>query len=355
MKKLPILLLLVFTASTAVFAQAPREASIARLDPALDAIIAPHARLQMLKEDAFGHTEGPVWVREGQSGYLLFSDIAANVIYKWTPDKQATVFLKDSGYTGDVNKASFEGFLDPARSGPLYVFEFGSNGTTLDPQGRLVFCAQGDRAIIRIEKDGKRTVVADRFEGKRLNRPNDLVVKSDGAVYFTDPRPGYPNPTIELPYPAVFMVKDGQVKLLAKDLVTPNGIAFSPDEKTLYINDTLRELILRYDVQADGTIANGRVFTRMTDKTPDMATLLTGAPDGMKVDRQGNVYCTGPGGIWIMAPDGKHLGTIRTSSPVTNFAFGDADYKTLYITGIRNLLKIRLNTAGIAPGPARAL
>jgi gluconolactonase len=320
-------------------AQAPGGKTIVRLDSALDAIVSPKAKLEMLKADAFGISEGPVWIREGQSGYLLFSDISANVIYKWTTDKQMSVFMKDSGYTGDLGKIGLEGYL--ARSGPLFVFDFGSNGITLDPQGRLVFCAQGDRAIVRIEKDGKRTVLADRYEGKRLSRPNDLVVKSDGTVYFTDPRPN--NPTVELPYSAVFMVKDGKVQLLANDF-RPNGIAFSPDEKILYINGG--GMIKRYDVRPDGTIENGRVFIDMNnDKAP-------GGPDGMKVDQKGNVYCTGPGGIWIMAPDGKHMGTILLPAPATNLAFGDADYKTLYITDRRSLVKIRLNTAGIAPGPA---
>jgi gluconolactonase len=231
-----------------------------------------------------------------------------------------SVFMKDSGYTGDLGKVSREGFI--ARSGPLYVMSFGSNGITLDQQGRLVFCAQGDRAIVRIEKDGKRTVIADRFEGKRLNRPNDLVVKSDGAVYFTDPRIDN-TPTMELPYSAVFMVKDGKIQLLANDF-RPNGIAFSPDEKILYVNGG--KMIRSYDVHPDGTVGNGRVFIDMASDT------APGGTDGMKVDRQGNVYCTGPGGIWIMSPAGKHIGTILMPEPASNLAFGDTDYKTLYIT-----------------------
>jgi gluconolactonase len=338
--KRPILaLLLVAVGSPVVRGQAAGAKSIVRLDPAFDAIVSSDAKVEMLKENAFGISEGPVWIPAGQSGYLLFSDIAANVIYKWASDNQMTVFLKDSGYTGDLDKVSFQGYF--ARSGPLFIYNFGSNGITLDRQGRLVFCAQGDRAIVRLEKDGKRTVLAERYEGKRLNRPNDLVVKSDGAVYFTDPHPDN-NPTIELPYNAVFMVKDGKMQLLASDF-RPNGIAFSPDEKALYINGDGG--IRRYDVLPDGTINNGRVFVDMRiDKTP-------GGPDGMKVDLKGNVYCTGPGGIWIMAPDGKHIGTILLPAPATNLAFGDPDYKTLYITDRRSLVKIRLNAAGIVPGP----
>ncbi len=322
-------------------AQGPSGKFVTRLDPSLDAIISPDAKLEMLKENAFGISEGPVWVRDGQSGYLLFSDIAANVIYKWSPaDAQLSVYLKDSGYVGDLTKGPPLGYL--ARSGPLYIYNFGSNGITLDREGRLVFCAQGDRAIVRIEKDGKRTVLADQYEGKRLNRPNDVVVKSDGTVYFSDPRMN--NPYMELPNDGVFSVKDGKVQLLVSD-TRPNGLAFTPDEKILYVNGNGR-LITSYDMRPDGTLGAGRLFIDMSsDKTP-------GGPDGMKVDRQGNVYCTGPGGIWIMAPSGKHIGTILLPEPATNLAFGDNDYKTLYITDRRHLEKIRLNTAGIAPGPA---
>ncbi len=321
-----------------VAAEAPGGKGIARLDPALDAIVASNAKVEMLRAHEFGISEGPVWIRDGKAGYLLFSDITANVIYKWTVDNQMSVFLKDSGYTGDLAKVALEGYL--ARSGALFVFDFGSNGITLDPQGRLVFCAQGDRAIVRIEKDGKRTVLADKYQGKRLSRPNDLVVKSDGTVYFTDPRPN--TPSMELPESAAFMVKDGNVQMIAKGY-RPNGLALSPDEKTLYINGA--NSIRKYDVRPDGTVENERVFIDMTtDKTP-------GGTDGMKVDRNGNVYCTGPGGVWIMSPTGKHLGTILLPEPATNLAFGDADYKTLYITDRRSLVKIRLKTPGIAPGP----
>ena len=327
----------------------PPQGSVAvvRLDPALDAIIAPDARLEVLKSNAYGIAEGPVWIPEGPSGHLLFSDIAANVIYRWGEDEDVSVFLKDSGYTGDVAKISFEGYL--SRSGPLFVYTFGSNGITLDREGRLVFCAQGDRAIVRLEKDGTRVVVADRYDGKRLNRPNDLVVKSDGAIYFTDTRPN--TPSIEIPFSGVYRVKDGKVQVLTQDFL-PNGLAFSPDEKVLYINGNLYRGdmfignmgIRRYDVKPDGTLANGRVFVDMS------ADKAIGGPDGMKVDRRGNVYCTGPGGVWIMSPEGKHLGTILLNDPATNLAFGDPDYKTLYITDRRSLVRIRLNSAGIAPG-----
>ena len=233
------------------------EHAVIRIDPALDQIVAADARFETLKADYFGISEGPVWIQQGRTGYLLFSDIGANVIYKWTPDGALSVFLDKSGYTGELAAIGFQGFM--ANNGRLNIGNFGSNGIILDPQGRLILCAQGDRAIVRIEKDGKRTVIADRYEGKRLSRPNDLVLKSDGAIYFTDPRPAN-NPTIELPTSGVFLVKNGVVKLLLDDYRTPNGLAFSPDEKYLYVNDTQRSLIMRYDVQPDDTIANGRVF-----------------------------------------------------------------------------------------------
>jgi gluconolactonase len=311
--------------------------SVARLDASLDQVISADARLQILKSDYFGISEGPVWVRQGRTGYLLFSDIGANVIYKWTPEGAMSVFLDKSGYTGDMATIGLQGFV--ASNGRLNISNFGSNGIVLDPQGRLILCAQGDRAIVRIEKDGSRTVMADRFEGKRLSRPNDLVLKSDGAIYFTDPRQAN-NPTMELPAAGVFLIKDGAVKMLLSDYRTPNGLAFSPDEKVLYVNDTQRRLIMRYDVQPDDTLANGRVFVDMTsDKTP-------GNPDGMKVDALGNLYSTGPGGVWIMSPEGKHIGTIRLPETGTNMNFGDPDGKTLYITDRRSLAKIRLKVVG---------
>lgn len=311
-----------------------------RLDPALDRIVSGGANLEMLKEGYFGISEGPVWIPEGQSGYLLFSDIAANAIYKWTPDGKLSVFLQNSGFTGP-NTGILQGYV--ARSGPLFVANIGSNGISVDPQGRLVFTAQGDRAIVRLEKDGTRTVLADRFEGKRLNRPNDVVVKSDGSVYFTDTYP-MDNPSIELHQTGVYRIKDGKVGVMEKD-VPVNGLAFSPDEKVFYI--AAGGQLNQYDVRPDGTIANRRLFVDFTvDRAP-------GGPDGMKVDLNGNVYSTGPGGIWIVSPQGRHLGTIRLPEPATNLAFGDVDGKTLYITDRRSLVRIRLNQAGIMPAARR--
>jgi gluconolactonase len=311
--------------------------SVVRLDPAANQIVSADARVEILKSDYFGISEGPVWIQRGGTGYLLFSDIGANSIYKWTADGQLSVFLPNSGYTGDMATVGLQGFV--AYNGRLYIANFGSNGIVADSQGRLIFCAQGDRAIVRIEADGKRTVLADRYEGKRLNRPNDLVLKSDGGIYFTDPRAAN-NATMELPASGVFLLKNGSAKLLLDDYRLPNGLALSPDEKYLYVNDSVRRLIMRYDVLQDDTLANGKVFVDMAnEKAP-------GAPDGMKVDVLGNLYSTGPGGVWIISPAGKHIATILLPENATNMNFGDADGKTLYITDRRSLAKVRLNVRG---------
>ena len=317
---------------------------VARLDPALDRIIVTDARLELLKTEYYGIAEGPVWIREGQAGYLLFSDIGGNVIYKWTPGNTVSVFLEKAGWTGS-NVGELVGYV--AASGHLFIVNFGPNGITVDPLGRIVFTAQGDRTIVRLEKNGTRTVLADRYQGKRLNRPNDLVVKSDGWVYFTDPRPAN-NPSIELPHGGLYRVKDGPSDLQALDTeITPNGLAFSPDEKILYVNGGGQ--IFRYDVQPDGRLTNKRLFINpsASDKTP-------GNPDGMKVDRAGNLWSTGPGGIWIISPAGTHIGTIRLPEPATNLAFGGADGTMLYITLRRGLARIQLKAPGIVPGPRRA-
>jgi gluconolactonase len=320
--------------------QAQGANEVVRLDPALDQIISTDTKVEKLA-DGFGFVEGPVWVRSG--GYLLFSDIPANVIDKWTPDGKVSVFLKPSGFTGsdpsDVGSQN--------NNGQAQVTLLGSNGVTLDREGRIVFCTHGDRNVVRIEKDGKRTVLADRLEGKRLNSPNDLVFKSDGALYFTDPTAGLrkrdDDPKKELPFNGVYLLKNGKLQVLDKTYATPNGIAFAPGEKYLYVNDTTRKLIMRYEVQPDDTIANGKVFIDMS------ADKAAGVPDGMKVDQKGNVYCTGPGGFWIMSPEGKHLGTVKTPELPANMAFGDGDAKTLYLTARTGLYRIRLKVAGLRP------
>lgn len=317
-------------------------AVVVRLEPALDELVASNAKVELLKGDYFGFVEGPVWVQEGNSGYLLFSDVAANAIYKWTSDAKLSVFLSNAGYTGtDTANVGGQSF-----NGRLHLIVFGPNGITLDGRGRPVFATHGNRTIERLETNGTRTVLADRYEGKRLNSPNDLVMKSNGSLYFTDPpgglRGGVRSPAKELPYSGVFLLKDGKLQVLVDDpMGFPNGIALSPDEKYLYVNGARK--IMRYEVKADDTIADGRLFADMTaDPAP-------GGTDGMKVDQKGNVYCTGPGGVWIISPAGKHLGTIRLPEQPANLAFGDADSRTIYFTARQSLYRIRVKVPGVRP------
>jgi len=313
---------------------------VVKLDPKLDEIVPAGAKVEKL-EGNLSFAEGPVWVRQG--GYLLFSDIPANAINKWTPDGNISSAIKPSGFTGaDPSEAGSE-----INNGKDVVRLLGSNGVTLDRQGRVVFAAHGDRAVVRIEKDGKRTVLADRYEGKRLNSPNDLVYKADGALYFTDPPFGLrkrdEDPKKELPFDGVYLLKDGKLQLLDKTFTGPNGIALAPGEKYLYVDDSAKKLIMRFDVQTNDTVTNGKTFIDMnSDQAP-------GVPDGMKVDQKGDVYSTGPGGVWIMSPDGKHLGTIKVPEVPANLAFGDADGKTLYLTARTGLYRIHLNIGGIRP------
>jgi gluconolactonase len=221
---------------------------------------------------------------------------------------------------------------------------FGANGITVDPQGRIVYAAEADRAIVRLEKDGRRTILADRYEGKRLNSPNDLVFRRDGALYFTDPSGGNRfadwDLKKELPYQGVFLLKDGTLQLVIKDLERPNGIVLSPDEKFLYVNDSVKRTIMRYEVQRDGSVANGKLFADMS------AGKGTGNPDGMKFDAKGNLYSVGPGGIWVFTPDGKHLGTIVPPEFAPGFVFGDADGKSLYLAASSQLARIRVRNGG---------
>lgn len=308
---------------------------VIRLDPALDAIVSASAKMEKLA-GGFLFTEGPVWVPATANlpGYLLFSDPNNNTIYRWSPDGQVSVFKTKSGYSGfDVGE-----YGQP-----------GSNGLTLDREGRLTINEHGNRRVTRLEKTGFLTVLADRYEGKRLNSPNDLVYKSDGALYFTDPPFGLPkfheDPRRELPSSGVFRYHDGKLQLLSTDLSGPNGLAFSPDEKYLYVTnwDVKKKVLMRYEVNADGTLSSGRVFFDMTGASGEDAL------DGMKVDRQGNLYVSGPGGLWILSQDGKHLGTIRGPEHPHNMAWGDDDGRTLYLAAQSGLYRIRLNIPGVRP------
>jgi gluconolactonase len=322
-----------YTGSPGPIAGTPREVNveIVRRDPALDAIVPPNPKIFKLAE-GFKFIEGPVWVRDGR--YLLFSDPNNNTIYKYTPDGQLTVFREKSGYDG----------ADIAEYG-----QPGSNGLTLDREGRLTINEHGNRRVTRLEKDGRLTVLADRYEGKRLNSPNDLVYKSDGTLYFTDPPFGLPkfydDPRKELAYSGVFRLAGGTLQLVSKDLIGPNGLAFSPDEKYLYVDnwDIKKKVVMRYDVNADGTLSNGRIFFDMTGAPGEEAL------DGLKVDQQGNLYVSGPGGLWIISSEGKHLGTIKAPKLPANFAWGDEDGRTLYMTARTGLYRMRLNVPGVRP------
>lgn len=303
---------------------------IVRLDPRFDQLVPKDAVLEKIA-DGFTWVEGPVWDRE--RGYLLFSDIPNNSVFRWHEGKGASLFLKPSGYTGS---APFEGK------------EPGSNGLAFDSSGRLVLCQHGDRRIARLEKDGSRTILADRYQGKRLNSPNDLVFRWNGDLYFTDPPFGLPgtfnDPAKELDFSGVYrLTKDGRLMLLTKELDAPNGIAFSPDEKILYVSNAnpRRAIWMAYRVKDDGTIADGRVFY---DATP-WAALKKGAPDGMKVDREGNLFAAGPGGLHVFAPDGTLLGSIELDAATSNCAWGE-DGSVLYITANGAIHRIRLNTRG---------
>jgi gluconolactonase len=312
-------------------------AQVTSKDPVLDEIVPQDAKIEKLA-GGFLFTEGPIWVprNEETDSYLLFSDPNNNVIYRWTQDGQVSIFMTKSGYRG----------VDIAEYG-----QPGSNGLTLDKEGRLTINQHGNRRVVRMEKNGQLTVLADRFEGKRLNSPNDLVYKSDGALYFTDPPFGLPkffdDPRKELPYSGVFRVSpDGNsIQLLTKELSGPNGLAFSPDEKYFYVDnwDEKKKIIMRYEVNLDGTLSNGKVFFDMTSAEGEDAL------DGMKVDQKGNLYVSGPGGLWIISPDGKHLGTIAGPEHPHNFAWGDDDGKTLYLCAKTGLYRIRLNIPGIRP------
>ena len=356
-KTLPALAACLTLLTRLVSAQAPAPADrpfeIVKIDPALDELIAPDAKLELLA-DGFGLTEGPVWVPDGPSGYLLFSDLISNVIYRWTPRGDVSVFLEKAGYSGDdINNAGTQ-----TRRGRMAVLLIGPNGETLDAQGRLVWCASPDGTILRLEKDGTRTVLADKYQGKRFNGPNDLVIRSDGALYFTDSdfglRGSAKSPLKELSFNGVYRVKDGKTTLVVDDKAlggSPNGIALSPDERFLYLSSGFTRM-MRYEVQPDGALGAGTVFFQGGE----------GIVDGMKTDLRGNLYSTGgagPGAIRISSPAGKHLGTVhlpvssrepRQQICATNLAFGDADAKSLYITACSAIYRIRLKVPGVTAG-----
>lgn len=297
---------------------------IERFDPRLDQLVAPDATIEKLAE-GFQWAEGPVWIPADRQ--VLFSDIPNNAVMRWSEAQGLAVFLKPAGYTGKEPRGG----------------ESGTNGLTLDRQGRLVMCQHGDRRVVRVEKDGTWTTLVDRYEGKRLNSPNDLVFKSNGDLYFTDPpyglAKGPDDPARELPFCGVYRVTpDGKVTLLTDKLTRPNGLAFSPDEKTLYVaqSEPDKAVWTAFDVLPDGTLGPGRLFF---DATPSVREKLPGLPDGLKIDRRGNLFATGPGGISVFSPDGKLLGRINTGVPTSNCCFGDG---YLYMTANQWLCRVKL-------------
>lgn len=307
-----------------------REPIIRRIDPRFDQLVPRDAALQKIV-DNHGWTEGPVWVHDG--GYLLFSDVVKNTIYKWKPGEGESAFLRPSGYTGT------EPFTGP---------EPGSNGLALDPMGRLVFCQHGDRSISRREKDGRITMLVQRYQGKRINSPNDLVFRSNGDLYFTDPPFGLPgtfnDPEKELPYQGVYRLeRDGKLTLLTTALSAPNGIAFSPDERTLYVSNADRKRLVwtAFPVRSDGTLGKARVFYDGTEATKDRR----GTADGMKVDRQGNIFGAGPGGVYVFTRNGTLLGWFDFGGNVGNVAWGE-DGSTLFIAANASIYRVRLSTRG---------
>ena len=290
---------------------------IERLSDDLDRLLSADQDIQELA-DGFGGgngpAEGPLWWSDG--GYLLFSDIHNNRRMKWHPDEGVSLFQQPTNH---------------------------ANGLTRDLKGRLLACEHSARRVTRQDADGEITVIANRYRGSRLNRPNDVIVKSDGNIYFTDP--GAPAPGLDLDYSGVYMISPDldQITLLVGDFITPNGIAFSPDESVLYVNDTRRQHIRAFDVQPNGTpaLASDRVLCDLSGDRP-------GVPDGMKVDVEGNIYCGGSGGVWVIDPDGNHLGTVvHGRDATTNVAFGGEDWKTLFFTTWNTVGSVRLNIAGI--------
>lgn len=305
-------------------------AQIVRLDPRFDRLI-PHTAVVEKIADGFAWVEGPVWSKPG--GYLLFTDIPNNSVFKWQPGRGVTLFMKPSGYTG---------------AAPFTGREPGANGLTFDRQGRLTLAEHGDRRIARLESDGHKTTLVDRYQGKRINSPNDLVFKSNGDLYFTDPPFGLPksfeDPGKELPFQGVYrLAKNGGLTLPIRDIKAPNGIAFSPDEKTLYVSNAEKDKAVwyAYAVKADGTLGDRRVLFDATE----FAKTRKGVPDGMKVDREGNLFAAGPGGLYVIGPEGTLLGRIELGVATANCAWGE-DGSVLYIVASTVIYRIRTSTRG---------
>ncbi|MCY4189697.1 MAG: SMP-30/gluconolactonase/LRE family protein [Bryobacterales bacterium] len=313
----------------------PAVGKIHRLDSRLDGLIAADARVELL-DVGFAWPEGPVWV--AGAGHLLFSDIPRNCIYRWSEDGGASVWMQPSGYTGVA----------------YYGKEPGSNGLTLDREGRLLACEHGDRRVSRLEHGGGKLTLVDSYRGKRLNSPNDLVLRSNGDLYFTDPAYGlhreYDDPARELPFGGVYLARPGEREpvLLTDELENPNGLAFSVDERLLYVtqSNSGKAFVMSYPVLADGTLGSGSVLIDLTEFTAEE----DGLPDGLKVDGTGNIFTTGPGGVWVAAPDGALLGRVSTGERIANLCWG-GDGSVLYLCSGDYLCRIATLTSGPLPGP----
>lgn len=309
---------------------------VLRFDPAFDKLVDKDAHIHVIA-GGFEWTEGPVWIpsKDGQPGHLLFSDIPRNSVMKWEEGKGASLFLKPSGYTGPTS----------------YGGEPGCNGLLLDGEGRLVSCEHGDRRVSVLTKGGGKRTLVDNYQGKRLNSPNDGVFKSNGDLYFTDPPYGLPkqwdDPLRELNFCGVYRLsKDGQLTLLTDKMTRPNGIGFSPDEKTLYVaqSDPAAALWMAFPVKDDGTLGEGKI---LHDATKAVQEGLPGLPDGMAVDHQGNVFATGPGGVYVFNPAGKLIGRLSTGERTANCKFGGDDGSMLYMAADMYVCRIQTKTHGI--------
>lgn len=328
------------TEKTGPLAMIPSEVNvqIVKNHPEIEKIVGPNPKIFKLA-DGFKFTEGPIWVPEGK--YLLFSDPNSNIIYKYTPNGN-----------GPTELGRLEVFRTPSGYSSKDIAEYGqpgSNGLTLDPQDRLTISQHGNHRVVRLEKDGSETVLADKYEGKRLNSPNDLVYRSDGTLFFTDPPFGLPkffdDPRKELKFSGIYSIHKGKLQLVSTDFTGPNGIAFSPDEKYLYVSnwDEKKKVVMRYEVMTDGKLENGKLFFDMTNAPGEDAL------DGIKLDQEGNLYVSGPGGLWVVSAQGNHLGTIIAPKHVHNMAWGDDDGRTLYLCARSGLYRMRLNIPGVRP------
>lgn len=312
----------------------PTLGKITRLDRAINGVLPADAMIELVVHERFEWAEGPVW--DKAHNRLLFSDIPRNMIWQWSPDGGLKEFLKPSGYTGTE---TFTGR------------EPGSNGLAINKAGELILCMHGDRRVAKLV-DGKFVTLADKYMGKRLNSPNDLAIKSNGDIYFTDPPYGLPkiekDPAKELDFQGVYRLSPkGELTLLTKDMTRPNGLAFSPDQKTLYVanSDPDKAVWMAFPVKNDGTLGEGKVFFDSTAAAKEGKEKNPGLPDGMKVSQDGTIWATGPGGVYIFTPDGKHLGTLATGVATANCNWGD-DGSTLYLAADKSLARIRTKVKG---------